>query len=77
MLPRCLLGHRGPSNESRREVQKGKIYGRYSGKRKDAMRCSDAELEMRLEDWIWGNRERRQNLQAAYQVFWQVSTGLI
>lgn len=36
--------------------------------REDCQRCSDAELGMRLMDWIWGNRERGECLCAAYLV---------
>jgi hypothetical protein len=41
------------------------------------MGLSAAELGMGLEGWIWGYRERRENLQPAYLVFWQESTGLV
>lgn len=34
-------------------------------------RCSVAELRMILGYWIWGNRRRREDLQAVFLVFWQ------
>lgn len=35
------------------------------------LRCSAAELEMRLRHWNWRNRGRREDLQAGCLVFWQ------
>lgn len=34
-------------------------------------RCSAAELDLRLGDWICGKRERRWSLKAAFLVVWQ------
>lgn len=34
-------------------------------------RMSATELGIRLEDWIWRNRERGKGLQSAYLVLWR------
>lgn len=40
--------------------------------RKGCQRCSAAELEMKLGDWIWRNREKREGLWATYLVSQQM-----
>lgn len=54
-------------------IRVGFIKDRRWGSRKDCQGCSTAELEKKKPgDWIWEKSERRENLQAAYLVFWQV-----
>lgn len=57
-------------------IRMGFIRDRRWGSRKDCQGFSTAELEKKEEkkkqpgDWIWEKSERRENLQAAYLVFW-------